>query len=165
MKTTSFRSGHLGAGMFWKMLFSGLVFALLIGVQSTEAQVFNQTQLPAQGAGQTDAQSGMSKTFVSTLMNADLAPQIDATGLLNDAMKDLDAQIDAGNLPQGTYAALYVRMLYWQYLYEELEKGAELYSLLLSSVSYLDGLVSQLNPALNVTTAGIYQETITLLSI
>lgn len=165
MKKTSFESKCLGMGMLWKTLLSGMALMLFVSVQSMNAQVFNQTALPAQGAGQTiDAHSG-SKLYVSTLMNADLAPQAEVLSMLTSAMKDADATIDAGNLSQGEYAALYTRAQYWQYLYEELEKGAEVYELLLSSVAVLDGMVAQLNPAFNVVTSEIYQETIDLLSI
>lgn len=165
MEKTNFGSKHFGAGAFLKMLFSGMILMLLVGVQGLQAQVFDQTQLPAQGAGQTDAESVMSKTFVSTLVNADLAPQADAPALLSAEMKNIDALIDAGNIQQGEFAALNVRVMYWQHLVDELEKGADLYELLLDSVLFLDGLVVQLDPALGVTTEAIYQETLDLLSI
>jgi hypothetical protein len=177
MEKASFRGVHFGDGAFLKMLFGGVVLMLLMSVQSVQAQVSNTLQAStAGGSFGVDAavNAGGSKTTsqvsAQALINADLLSQTEATTAIRTTAGDLLGEVEAqqsgnGNLTPAQLATHQVKISYYSYLYDQLLKGADLYTLMGNSYAYLVGLVAQQNPAHGISAVVIYQETLALVSI
>ena len=177
MKKTSFRSVHFGTGAFLKALFSGMVVMLLIGVQGVQAQVSSTLQANTAGGSfgvdaVVNAAGGKatSQASAQALLNADLLSQTEATTSIRTTAGDLLNAVQAqqqgnGNLTPAQFAAHQVQIAYYSYLYDQLLKGADLYSLMGDSYAYLVGLVAQQNPAHGLSAADLYQEALLLVSI
>lgn len=168
MKTTSFRSAHLGALKLTKMLFTGMAFVLCVSIQGVQAQVSSTLQANAPGASgnQVDANTLSSKASIVTLLNADFMSEAGAMVALTQATKQADVLRAQGNLTPSQMAGVMVRIEYWKYLHHELSNGAQVYSLMSSSAGALNKIILSMSvPAHGLSATQIYQETVNLLSI
>jgi hypothetical protein len=154
-----------------------MVVMLLIGVQSVQAQVSNTLQASTAGGGfgvdaVVNAAGGKatSQASAQALINADLLSQSEAITAIRTTAGNLLGEVEAqqsgnGNLTPAQFATHQVKISYYSYLYDQLLKGANLYTLMGNSYAYLVGLVAQQNPAHGISATAIYQETLTLVSI
>jgi hypothetical protein len=172
MKKTSFGSKFFGAGNTLKMLFSGMVLMLLVGIQGVQGQVSNtlQASVPGGNAGVDAVVNVGTKSSAQALINADLIDQQDAITLIRSTTVNLvtvnqAAQDNPGSMPPAVFATNAVKISYHSHLYNSLLTGGELYEVLGSSFSYLSGIVAQQNPAHGIDAMAIYQETLDLLTI